>query len=405
MGSVIPPRQICHIVSSLNDTAQNDLVFANIRQFPQPHYEHTLVVLKKSKVQPVKLPRQVSCLELALKGSLIRRLRECHKALSALKPDVCQTYGDTTFPLQWLAHRLDIPVKLHIHTDSIDRPNRFGRALRQWKYRLFSHSADFVVTTEDTGLVWLEEKVGLEPGKAHLIRTGIDNRHHCPPLREVDPSITNHFVGTVPIPTQRFVVGVPVSGFSKSTVLSFLDEYMAARKQSPAFARECLILLLGNSPHLRAYRNVLDSFSVTEESVRLYSHLSDNDRFYSHIDALVSLSNETQTPVALLQAMSMGLPVVTNRSESGQSEGDHPLRWQVAKNDPLMQYQLLTLFSDSRLRLKLGQASRNYIMQKHNHHEHRIRYRALYELARQNTPVLHGEEMPTPRITPSQLNR
>ena len=128
MGSVIPPRQICHIVSSLNDTAQNDLVFANIRQFPQPHYEHTLVVLKKSKVHPVKLPRQVSCLELALKGSLIRRLRECHKALSALKPDVCQTYGDTTFPLQWLAHRLDIPVKLHIHTDSIDRPNRWSSA-------------------------------------------------------------------------------------------------------------------------------------------------------------------------------------------------------------------------------------------------------------------------------------
>ncbi|WP_325894889.1 glycosyltransferase [Grimontia sp. NTOU-MAR1] len=398
------PRQICHIVNSLNDTAQNDLVFANIRQFPQPHYEHTLVVLNKSKVQPMKLPRQVSCLELTLKGSFYRRLRECNTALSALKPHVCQTYGDNTFPVQWLAHRLGIPVKLHIDTKSAHCDGAIGRTIRRWKYRLLSHSADFVITPEDEGLVWLKEKVGLESGKAHLIRTGIDNRQHCPPLREVDPNITNHFVGTVPIPTQRFVVGVPVSGVSKSTVLAFFDEYMAARKLSPSFACDCLLLILGNSPHLRTYRVMLDSLNVTEECVRFYSHLTDNHRFFSHIDAIVSFSDDNQTPVALLQAMSMGLPVITNRSESNESNGVHPLRWQVPNTDPLMQHQLLTLFLDDHLRLRLGQASRAYVMKRHNLHEHRIRYRALYELA-QHEPALHEEEALATRISPSQLNR
>ncbi|WP_235956420.1 glycosyltransferase family 4 protein [Grimontia sedimenti] len=404
MVPVKSPRQICHIVSSLNDTAQNDLVFANIRQFPLPHYEHTLVVLKKSKVQPVKLPRQVSCLELALKGSLPRRLRTCNRALSALKPDICQTYGDTTFPIQWLAHRLDIPVKLHIHINNDSHCGFWRELLRPWKYRLLAHSADFVITPEDESLNWLEEKVGLEPGKAHLIRTGIDNRHYCPPLREIDPNITNHFIGTVPIPTQRFVVGVPVSGFCKSTVLAFLDEYMAARKQSPAFARDCLLLLLGNSPNLRAYRNVLDSFKITEESVRFYSHLSDNERFYSHIDAIISLNDDTHTPVSLLEAMSMGLPVITHRSDTDNSDEEHPLRWQVANSEPLIQHQLLTLCSDSHLRLKLGQASRAYVIHKHNHHEHRIRYRALYKMAQRRVAV--EEDVPAaPTIAPSQLNR
>lgn len=383
MVAVTPPRQICHIISSLEDTEQNALVIANIRQFPQPHFEHTLIVLKKSHPLSVVLPHDVSCLELALKGSWLHRMRECHRALTVLRPDICQTYGEHAFPVQWFAHRLNIPLKLHIHHSTRAQSGWALDPIRSVKYRLLSHSVDIVISTEDSDLIWLTEKALLESGKTQLIRSGIDNRYHCPRLREIDSGISNHFVGTVPIPAHHFVVGVPVAGSNKSTVLAFLDEYIAARAQSARFARDCLLLLLGNSPHLHEYRNALERAGINDDSVRICNH-SDYDRFYHHIDAIVSLDEKGHTPVSLLEAMSMGLPVIRQRDDDSECIDGDPLLWPTDYDANLMQYQLLTLYDNDHQRMRLGQASRRYVIEKHSHHEYRLRYRALYTRAKKN---------------------
>lgn len=381
MVSVTSPRHICHIVNSLDDVTQTDLVIANICPFPQPHFEHTLVILNKSKSPLVKFPCDVSCLELTLKGSWLRRLRECRKALAALRPDICQTYGERTFPVQWFAHRLNIPLKLHIYSQECAQQAWLCRQFRCLKYRFLSHFVDVVVSTEDCAQHWLEERAHLQPGKTHLIRSGIDSRYHCPALHEVDTGITNHFVGTVPIPTQRFVVGVPITGHKTPDVLAFLEQYMAARAQSANFARDCLLLLLGDSPDFCLYRHMLENMGLNQDCVRLYRHLPDNKRLYSHIDAIVSLNEEGHIPVSLLEAMSMGLPVISQRDGQCESINDDPLLWPTDYDSVQVQHQLLTLYGNNGQRMELGRASRRYVMEKHNHHEHRLRYRALYALA------------------------
>ncbi|WP_394209381.1 glycosyltransferase family 4 protein [Enterovibrio calviensis] len=403
MVSVRPqPLHICHVVSSLSDAMQNDQVFSNIRHFPQPYFEHTLIVLKKSKIlSPQTLPHHASFLELDLKGSLPRRLRECHKVLVALKPHVCQTYGDKTFPIQWVARRQNVPVKLHMYQNSAGESKGLNAWFRQWMHRTLSYSSDFVIAQSDTDKAWLNQVANIPKDKLQLIRCGVDSRKYCPSLKVIDTNVTNHFVGTVPVPTHRFVIGVDVSGQRKSKLEAFFDEYFAACMRSPTFKQQTLLLVSGNSPHLNRLRRGFEGKNVAEEQIRFCGHLKDNYLFHTHIDAFVCLRPE-QHDTSVLEAMSMGLPIASHRTDSEYADVDHPLYWSTDSETNMLQDQLLELFSDNNKRLKIGRAARRFVQDFHCQPTYHSRFKMLYDLANSTLKAEGSTSSPRPNPRPTQ---
>lgn len=386
MLSVRPPRHICHVVVSLGDVAQNEQVFANIRQFPSPHYEHTLIVLHKAKKPPLRLPHHTSCLELALDGSLLNKIRTCHQALCAIRPDVCQTYGDQTLPVQWLAHRAGIPLRLHIAGQGNGAANWLARKGRVWSHKIFKHSCDFVIAADKAQEAWLKTNAGIEESKIKRVRAGIDIKTHRPPLQDVSLRNQTAFIGTLPVPANRFVIGLPVTGIGKEAVEQFLAEYVAALKHSTAFSAQALLLIIGNSPYLSFYRRFLEQHDVSDNQARFCNHHAESERFFHLLDAIVTLDDGTQPSFALLEAMSMGLPVISGRAGDSPKDDNHPLFWLTDNGSHQFQYQMLTLYSDARKRIRLGQASRSYVLERYHHAEHQARYEKLYQLLEHRIP-------------------
>ncbi|WP_407333457.1 glycosyltransferase [Enterovibrio sp. 27052020O] len=403
--SVKQPLHICHFVGSLTDTVLNDQVFTNIRAFPHPYFEHTLVVLKKSKIPSTgTIPNHVSCLELDLNGLLPSKLRQCHKALLALKPNICQTYGDQTFPIQWVAHKRNIPVKLHFYQNPTGKRGGFRSWFRQWMHRTLSYSSDFVIAQSEADKAWLTHVANISPERLKLIRSGINSRQCCPSLKAIDPNVTNHFVGTVPVPAHRFVVGVDVAGQSKASLEVLFDEYFAACMRSPTFRLQTLLLVAGNNPHLNQLRRALKNQYAAEEQVRFCGRLKDKHHFHSHIDTFVCLRPQ-HSDASVLEAMSMGLPIASNRIGNDCHDDDHPICWTTESGSELLQDQLLDLFSDNNKRLKIGRASRRYIQDFHNQHTYHTRFNTLYEMAKSTSIAEGTASTQRQRPHPTQFNR
>ncbi|WP_028023941.1 glycosyltransferase family 4 protein [Enterovibrio calviensis] len=375
------PIHICHIVGSMADAMQDDQVFSNIRQFRQPEFEHTLIVLKRSKILSTKhLPANVSCLELNVGDSRFGQFLECKKALTALKPDVCLTYGSKVYPMQWVAKRLNVPVKLHVHRQENTQRNALSKWFHEWVHRTLSHSSDLVVAPSDMAQAWLNQHAKIPNAKIKLIRHGIDSQKLCPPLRAVESTITENLVGSVAVPSHRLVMGLNVSGLSKQVIVDFFDEYFAACLRSPMFVQQTLLLVVGNTPHLSKLQQELDNRGVSEKQVSFTGHLNNLSLFYKHIDIYVYLQPQEQS-VSLLEAMSMGLPIASTRlpHQSSTNKKGHPVYWSTdADNDPLRD-QLLELFLKSNKRLMLGRASRRYVQDKHHPEVYESQYRALFE--------------------------
>ncbi|MDD1794043.1 glycosyltransferase family 4 protein [Enterovibrio sp. ZSDZ42] len=386
------PIHICHIVNSMADEMQNDQVFSNIRQFRQPEFEHTLIVLKRSKILSTKhLPANVSCLELNVGDSHLRQYLECRNALIALKPHVCMTYGSKLYPMQWVAKRLNVPVKLHVHRQEEKPRNALSVWFHEWMHRTLSHSSDFVVAPSDMAHAWLNQNAKIPSAKIKLIRHGIDSQKLCPPLRAVESSITDNLIGSVAVPSHRLAIGLNVSGLSKQVIVDFFDEYFAACLRSPMFVQQTLLIVVGNTPHLSKLQHELDNRGVTEKQVSFTGHLNNLSLFYKHIDIYVYLQPKEQH-VSLLEAMSMGLPIASTRlpHQSPTNKKGHPVYWSTnADNDPLRD-QLLELFLKSNKRLMLGRASRRYVQDKHHPEVYESQYRDLFQ---------RNESPNTPKVT------
>ncbi|MGF1768283.1 glycosyltransferase [Enterovibrio makurazakiensis] len=375
------PIHICHIVSSMGDAMQNDQVFSNIRQFRQPEFEHTLIVLKRSKILSTKhLPANVSCLELNVGDSHLRQYLECRDALIALKPHVCVTYGSKLYPMQWVAKRLNVPVKLHVHRQEEKPRNALSVWFHEWMHRTLSHSSDFVVAPSDKSLAWLTQNAKIPSAKIKLIRQGIESQKFCPPLRAVDNTITESLVGSVAVPSHRLVIGLSVSGLSKHVITEFFDEYFAACLHSPMFAQQTLLLVVGKTPYQNTLQKEVDNRGFTEKQVSFTGHLNNLTFFLKHIDIYVYLQPQ-EMAVSLLKAMSMGLPIASTRPANQYPNDNeaHPIYWSTDTEHDLLRDQLLDLFLKSNKRLKLGRASRRYVQDKHHPAVYEAQYRDLFK--------------------------
>ncbi|KXF80439.1 glycosyltransferase family protein [Enterovibrio coralii] len=296
--SAVSSTHICHIVSTYTDDVLNRQLLSNLSCSMSKDYEHTLVVLSKHQGQRLTLPNGVSCIELKNTKPLCwRSFRECKKILSILKPDICHTYGEVPLAMQWLAHRASISVKLHQLAPAQTEKDA------SWLSRLYlsalSHSTDVFISSSSDTYVWLKKRVKIAPEQCRLIRPAINARRFRPALQQVDAERTNSFIGTVAIPTNKFVVGTDITHHAIEDVIHLIDEFAVACKLSPEFKHNSVLLIAGNARFLPLLRNEIQARNIIENNVRFAGEISDYYPFFNVIDAL-AIPTEIDTRSALL---------------------------------------------------------------------------------------------------------
>lgn len=120
---------------------------------------------------------------------------------------------------------------------------------------------------------------------------------------------------------------------------------------------EFKLAILGDGPKMAEVRALVQSLAL-DDIVELTGMVSDMGSWYERFDIYVSSSVREGQPVALLEAMSHGLPVVaTNAGASAETVGDGGLIVSVSNVSGLVA-ALRQLIEDSGLRQSLGQKSR-----------------------------------------------
>lgn len=203
----------------------------------------------------------------------------------------CHLFGSN-----WIAKPLAalLGVRVRIAHDHCNDGLRYERPLARWidsaTNRLSSHVCAVSASTRD----FLIKHERLAPGSISLVTNGIDLTRFSPPERK--PRL------------DRFVVlGVGRLHPQKNFAL-FLD--VAAELIRRGHAVE--FRLAGTGPEEAALRTQARELGIADR-VHFLGHVSDTPPLYAGADALLMTSKFEGTPITLLEAMAMRLPVVAPR--------------------------------------------------------------------------------------------
>lgn len=376
-----PPLHICHIVDNLNDLKKCRQILENLTCATGPDYEHTLVVLSKGKGLNINLPANTTCLELNFKEKPgIKSIFECQRALRALKPDLCQTYGDIAIFTLWLARRSLVPATLHSLLSEDSTPP-YPSWFRFILFRFVRSSIDFYTVPSEHDASWLTERIKVKKGQILHIPLPINIRRHSPPLREVKKSNTLHLQGELSIPSSKFLIGISISNMEKEQAFSFINDFICAKKRSTRLRKHAVLLLLGNTHYLPELRIHIDKQSIPCD-VCYIGFLKDYAHIFMRLDAFVHLEPADKQPHKptrlLLEAMAMGLPVISQRTQRPSEKSLHPINWSLQNGCVHIQEQLIELLNHDNKRLALGRAAREYVKNNHCLLQYQEKIKTLY---------------------------
>jgi glycosyltransferase involved in cell wall biosynthesis len=140
------------------------------------------------------------------------------------------------------------------------------------------------------------------------------------------------------------------------------------------------LLLVGDGPDLEACRALAAELGIAERTV-FAGHAEDTASAYHDMDVFAISSRTEQMPIALLEAMSSGLPVVsTDVGDVRDMLAEANRALVVPRDDPAALASALDrLVADVQLRRRLGDANRRRCEERYEQQECLARYARLYE--------------------------
>jgi glycosyltransferase involved in cell wall biosynthesis len=203
----------------------------------------------------------------------------------------CHLFGSN-----WIAKPLAalLGVRVRVNHDQCNDALRYERRFARWvdkqTNRFSSHVCAVSASTRD----FLVKHEHLPPARISLVYNGVDLRRFLPPPAK--PRL------------ERFVVlGVGRLHAQKNFAL-FLDVAAElAKRQIPVEFR-----LAGTGPEEQLLRSQARTLGISDK-VHFLGHVSDTRTLYSGADALLMTSKYEGTPLTVLEAAAMRLPIVAPR--------------------------------------------------------------------------------------------
>ncbi|MFQ5507646.1 MAG: glycosyltransferase family 4 protein [Planctomycetota bacterium] len=332
-------------------------------------YRHTIVAMDGrcgcAKLLPSSAP--ASCVEpppgyrrsrlFALR--LVRLLRE-------LQPDLILTYNWGAIDAVLAAALLRFRPAMH-HEDGFGPDEAFEQKRRRILVRRLLLRRVQAVFVPSRTLEEIATRIWkLETGRVHLIQNGIDTDRFSPGDRRA----ARRELG---LPEDCLLIGTVGHLREVKDQALLVDAFAAARRTDRA-----RLIIVGEG----AERDSLEALARARgirEQVTFTGWIDDLVPLYRSLDLFALSSRTEQMPLALLEAMSSGLPVIST------AVGDIPsiLRDEeqlCAEGDPRAFVELLeAALGDPGLRARLGQQNRELCIEDFSEDEMLRRFRGLYD--------------------------
>lgn len=206
---------------------------------------------------------------------------------------------------------------------------------------------------------------GVRPEKIHLIRNGLDLRPfaNAAPALRTDDKLAAGWVGRL----------------SKE---KGADIFLRAAQHVLAKCPDAQFLLVGDGPDMEMLKALANELKISE-SVVFAGRRQDMPAVYASMDVMVSSSRQEGLPMAILEGMASGLPLVAT------AVGGVPTLVQDGRTGVLVQTEdvealaegITRLFQDSALRQKFGAAARELVREEFSAERMAKEYLGVYENA------------------------
>jgi len=310
-----------------------------------------------------------------------RRPRELSKMLRELRPDLLLTYNWGSFDAV-LAARFGAALRglAHVHHEdgfNLDEARKQKR--RRVLLRRFGLTRARKVVVCSRGLARIaRESWRIPDGRLQLIENGILTDRFGP---GENPQLRREF----DIPEDALVIGSvghlrPVKNFAR------LLRAVAGIDRGRLGGRPPHLLLAGDGPGRDELLALARRLSPSGGVLTLAGHLTDLSDFYRAMDLFALTSDSEQHPVALLEAMCSGLPVVaTDVGDIRSIVPEEQLGFLVPLGSGEPEARLSRLFEDlaldAALRARLGRQNRERVLDRYTFETMFEAYRKTYQTA------------------------
>ena len=306
---------------------------------------------------------------IACAGQIDRQTSRAIRTLAqTLGADVIHTHGYKADLYGWIAMRgTGIPLVSSCHTwyDNDLFLKIYGTIDRAVLRRF----AAVVAVSEEVRQRLLGS--GVSSGKVRLISNGVN----AAPFAEIQPG------------TRHGVLRVGLVG--RLAHEKGVDLFLEAAARVLRVLPQTEFVVVGEGPDHAKLEAMLQHLGLVS-NVKLAGRRDDMPAFYSSLDLLVSASRQEGLPIALLEAMASGLPVVATSVGEVPRLIQHGITGLLipAEDVPALAATIEALLRDREARIRLGEAARQSILMTYSAERMSEAYLRLYRDVAASTNLL-----------------
>jgi sugar transferase (PEP-CTERM/EpsH1 system associated) len=297
---------IVHLTYVFDFGGLETLIVELINRMPVDSYRHVIVCLTRYTDFVKKIERPD--IEIYALGKPPGLAPEVHvklwKLLRQLRPDVLHTYNLATLEYGATALLAGVPVRIHAEhgrdAGDPDGSNRKHNLLR----RLMAPVVDTYIPVSGDLRSWLRNKVGIPDAKNLLIDNGVDTGRFTPGPRSPLPGMPDFGA--------CFVIGTVGRMQQVKDHANLIDAFIALRERLPEQRARLRLVIAGDGPLYASIAARVEAAGLGD-SVWLPGARNDIPELLRSFDVFALSSIAEGTPVALLEAMASGVPVVSTR--------------------------------------------------------------------------------------------
>jgi glycosyltransferase involved in cell wall biosynthesis len=278
------------------------------------------------------------------KGRNLNNLPKFLKTLKSVNPDTLFSYNFGAF--EW-AFATAITRTPHFHVEEGFGPQEADKRLwrrNALRWAGFKVSPAKLVVISETMREIAVKEWGVRRENIVAVTNGVDTERFVPRQKPRDKNLA-------------FRLGTVAALRPEKCIDRLL---VAVSKLEVSFLVECWIA--GSGVELDALKRLAETLRITDR-VKFVGHLVDPANFYQEIDAFVLSSDTEQVPLALLEAMSTGLPVVaTDVGDVRQILGEENLAFIAMRDASSLADSIGKLLGDSGAMFALGRNNRSRIL-------------------------------------------
>jgi len=328
---------IVHTESSLGWGGQEIRILSEARGMAGRGHRVTLIAPQEATISKEAKKYQIEAVSLPIARKNPRGLFALKAWFSANRPHVVNTHSSTDSWLTALSCKAPI-----VRTRHISAPV----GAYSWSRWLYGSAARRVVTTGESLRLELIRNLRLSDSHVASIPTGIELKH-----------FTNARKAQLGIPDGAFVFGIVAALRSWKGHQYLLDAFESISTQGRFH-----LVIAGEGPQ----RPLIEK-RITSDRIHLLGHREDVPQVMAALDCFVlpSYANEG-VPQAVMQAMAMGLPVISTRVgaiDEAVVEGETGV-FVPPKDSQALAAAMLDLAGSSEKRNSLGKAGRKIAQQK-----------------------------------------